>query len=110
MARLRRLRSDGKALGSTNTTGVPKFAHYVFSTDSSKSYIESYPVASIAISFLMKEVTKSIAKFSYLHTNVEAINYLTSLHGDALITLIYSKPIQDNLWKETLSNYKMKLV
>ena len=53
------MRRDGKVVDSGNESEVPVFSHYVFATDSSKSYIESYPVASIAISFLNERGSKS---------------------------------------------------
>ena len=85
------------------------FSHYVFTKDGSKYYINDYPVAACAIDFLMKLVVKEIVNYPAIYNNIEAVNYLSSLHGDMLVTFIYSKPISSEEWKKDALYFQRKL-
>ena len=63
----------------------------------SKAYeVQEFPIASQLINRLMKELLAAIQPHELLRRKLFQVEFLTTLSGDALITLIYHKPLGDD--------------
>lgn len=63
----------------------------------SKAYeVQDFPIASQLINRLMKELLNAIQPHELLRQKLFQVEFLTTLSGDALITLIYHKPLGDD--------------
>src|SRR5690606_17780592 len=63
----------------------------------SKAYeVLDFPIASQLINRLMKELLNAIQPHELLRQKLFQVEFLTTLSGDALITLIYHKPLNDD--------------
>src|SRR5690606_36450690 len=64
----------------------------------SKAYeVLDFPIASQLINRLMKELLNAIQPHELLRQKLFQVEFLTTLSGDALITLIYHKPLNEDL-------------
>lgn len=68
--------------------------------DKHKRYeVIDFPIASELINTLMKQLIEEIAQQQVLRHRLFQVEFLTTLSGDALITLIYHKPLDEN-WQQ----------
>lgn len=70
--------------------------------------IDSFPVASTRINELMPTLLAEINQSEILRQRLFQAEFLTTLAGEALITLIYHKPLEDD-WTEAACAVKNKL-
>lgn len=70
--------------------------------------IDDFPVGSKLISQLMPELLKAINASDILRKKLFQAEFLTTLSGESIITLIYHKPLDDN-WSEQAINLKQNL-
>lgn len=88
--------------------------HYAM-TDVNKQIlcIESCSIVSNAIKELMPQILHELVQTEIIHQKIYSIEFLSSLKGDMLVTLIYHKPL-DEAWqieaKNIASKYKVKLI
>ncbi len=75
-------------------------AHYAMTRPGEKQpyIIEDFPVGSELINRLMPELLQQINHNEVLRRRLFRVDFLTTLSGDALITLIYHKPL-DAAWE-----------
>ncbi len=77
-------------------------AHYAMTRQSDKPgekqpyIITEFPVASALINRLMPELLQAINQTEVLRRKLFRVDFLTTLSGEALISLIYHKPLQDD--------------
>ena len=76
-------------------------AHYAMNRPGEKRpyIIDDFPIGSKSINQLMPPLLKAINASELLSRRLFSCEFLTTLSGEALITLIYHKPL-DNAWKE----------
>lgn len=68
--------------------------------ESNKPYvIEAFPAGSTTIVSLMPNLLKAINANAELKRRLFSVEFLTTQSGEALVTLIYHRPLQDN-WQE----------
>lgn len=88
--------------------------HYAM-TDVNKQIlcIESCSIVSNAIKELMPQILHELVQTEIIHQKIYSIEFLSSLKGDMLVTLIYHKPL-DEAWQIEAKNienkYKVKLI
>lgn len=88
--------------------------HYAM-TDVNKQIlcIESCSIVSNAIKELMPQILHELVQTEIIHQKIYSIEFLSSLKGDMLVTLIYHKPL-DEAWqieaKNIANKYKIKLI
>ena len=88
--------------------------HYAM-TDVNKHIlcIESCSIVSNAIKELMPQILHELVQTEIIHQKIYSIEFLSSLKGDMLVTLIYHKPL-DEAWQIEAKNienkYKVKLI
>lgn len=88
--------------------------HYAM-TDVNKQIlcIESCSIVSNAIKELMPQILHELVQTEIIHQKIYSIEFLSSLKGDMLVTLIYHKPL-DEAWqieaKNIANKYKVKLI
>lgn len=88
--------------------------HYAM-TDVNKHIlcIESCSIVSNAIKELMPQILHELVQTEIIHQKIYSIEFLSSLKGDMLVTLIYHKPL-DEAWqieaKNIANKYKIKLI
>ncbi len=127
----RRIRELEKSTGETVTCGIETFespkqyyrlraefkiwhegstARYAMTNPETKSpiFIESFPVASKAINELMPQVLEAINDSEVLRRKCFQIEFLNTLQGDMLVTLIYHKPLEED-WIVAVTPVKEKL-
>ena len=61
--------------------------------------IEDFPIGSLKINELMKSIMASVKKSLTLRHKLFQIEFLTTLSGEALVTMIYHKRLEDD-WSE----------
>ncbi|GAA3900900.1 tRNA (uridine(54)-C5)-methyltransferase TrmA [Halomonas cibimaris] len=61
--------------------------------------LDQYPVASEAINALMPELRKAFLGSDVLRRKLFQIEFLTTLSGEALVTLVYHRPL-DDAWEK----------
>lgn len=75
----------------------------------SKAYeVQTFPVASQLINRLMKELLVEIHNSSLLKERLFQVEFLTTLSGDALITLIYHKKLEED-WQAEAEQLQSKI-
>lgn len=57
--------------------------------------VDNYPVGSRLIEQLMPQVLEEVKKLEVLRRKLFSVEFLTTLSGDAVITLIYHKPLNE---------------
>ena len=62
-------------------------------------FVEQFPVASLAINQLMPEIKAAWQADPTLGRRVFQVEFLTTLNGDALVTLAYHRPLDDD-WQQ----------
>jgi len=67
--------------------------------DKEKILIKSCEIVIKPIKILMSKLLKELKKYEVLHKKLFAIEFLSSLEGDILVTLIYHKKL-DSFWEE----------
>lgn len=85
-------------------------SYIMFTTDKNKkSYdVTEFPVASHRINALMPPLLATINQTDVLRKKLYQVEFLTTLSGEALITLIYHKPL-DNLWMDAAQQLSLTL-
>lgn len=77
--------------------------------DKSKKYeVLEFPIASELINRLMAELLQAITPNELLRRNLFQVEFLTTLSGDALITLIYHKKL-DEIWQQEAEKLQQQL-
>lgn len=68
-------------------------------------------IASKPIAALMDRLLKALngAQSAVLRRGVEAVHFLNTLHGDMLVTLIYSEPLRSDEWLEAVQRVQVLL-
>lgn len=64
-----------------------------------KYQVQSFPIASTLINSLMTKILDAVHADDILRRKLFQVEFLTTLSGDALITLIYHKPL-DEQWQQ----------
>jgi tRNA (uracil-5-)-methyltransferase len=83
--------------------------HIMFDQQSKqKSRVDQFPPASELINALMLEMMTSLRNNAILRTKLFQIDYLTSLSGEAVVTLLYHKPL-DDLWQAQAEQLQARL-
>lgn len=70
--------------------------------------VTDFPVASLLINDLMTQVMDAVHQDERLKHKLFGVEFLTTLSGDALITLIYHKKLDEH-WNESASQLQAKL-
>ncbi len=85
--------------------------HIMFDAQTKQKYrVDQYPVADKAINRMMAALMEQLIPNPVLRSKLFQIDYLSTLSGDMLITLIYHRQLDDewidaaNILKRTLSN------
>lgn len=68
-----------------------------------KVRVDSFPVASELVNTLMAQVRTRIMDCPSLRKKLFQVNFHTTLHGEAMITMIYHRKLDDEWKKEALS-------
>lgn len=100
-----RMRAEFKMWQSEDSASYAMFK----AGESKKPYlIKDFPVASKRINELMPLLLAEINASEILRQRLFQTEFLTTLTGQALITLIYHKPLDDD-WQAAANNIKVKL-
>ncbi len=85
-------------------------SHYAMTEKSTKEliFLEQFPVACAAINQLMPELLNVICKQEILRRKCFQIEFLSTLSGDTLVSLIYHKALDDS-WIEAIKPIKEQL-
>ena len=70
--------------------------------------VTDFPVASLLINDLMTQVMDAVHQDDQLKQRLFGVEFLTTLSGDALITLIYHKKLDDS-WSQSASQLQSQL-
>ncbi len=80
-----------------------RISHSMFTPNTKKCYpITHFPAGSQLMNTLMEVLNEQISQVDILRNKLFRIDYLTSLSGEALVTLLYHCPL-DALWQEKVS-------
>lgn len=85
-------------------------AHYGMNNPGEKKpyIIENFPIGSELINQLMPQLLNAINTNEHLSHRLFSAEFLTTLSGEALITLIYHKPLNDE-WQQAAEALKQQL-
>jgi len=85
-------------------------SHYAMTEKSTKEliFLEQFSVACAAINQLMPELLSAICKQEILRRKCFQIEFLSTLSGDTLVSLIYHKPLDEN-WVDAIKPIKERL-
>ncbi|TNF04345.1 MAG: tRNA (uridine(54)-C5)-methyltransferase TrmA [Gammaproteobacteria bacterium] len=85
-------------------------AHYAMNRPGEKKpyIIENFPAGSLLINTLMPPLLEAINASEVLSRRLFSAEFLTTLSGDALITLIYHKPL-DEVWQTAATALQTQL-
>ncbi len=85
-------------------------SHYAMTEKSTKEliFLEQFPVACALINQLMPELLSAICEKEILRRKCFQIEFLSTLSGDTLVSLIYHKPLDDS-WIEAIKPIREKL-
>jgi len=70
--------------------------------------VTKYPMGSLLLQQLMDPVKAAIESDEELHLRINDIRFLTTLAGDALVTITYNRPIGDE-WRASAEKLAMQL-
>ena len=83
--------------------------YVMFNQETKEKYrIDEFPAASVLINALMPRVIEEVKRSEELRRKLFQIDYLSSLSGEAVISLLYHKPLTDE-WEEKVKELKKGL-
>lgn len=83
--------------------------YYMFDKESSeKIRLEQYPVASLLINEMMKDLITGIKFNQLLRLKLFQVDFLSTLSGEILVTLLYHRQLDDS-WRHEASKLKIEL-
>lgn len=83
--------------------------YIMFNSETKQKYrVDEFPVASLLINQLMKALLDEIRDLPLLRHRLFQVDFLTTLSGEALISLLYHKAL-DEEWEAAALNLKAKL-
>ncbi|MEM1223492.1 MAG: tRNA (uridine(54)-C5)-methyltransferase TrmA [Verrucomicrobiota bacterium] len=77
-------------------------------TTKEKYRVDSFPAASNLINDLMPQILEGVKRNPVLRQKLFQVDFLTSLSGQALVSLLYHKPVDDN-WAVAAQELKVAL-
>lgn len=84
------------------------FAMFARGDKSTVYEVQDFPIASTLINRLMKQLLDEVHQHEVLRKKLFQVEFLTTLSGDALITLIYHKALDDE-WISTATALQQRL-
>lgn len=83
--------------------------YIMFNSETKEKYkVDDFPVASLLINQFMKALINEIKDVELLRQRLFQVDFLTTLNGEALISLLYHKPLCDK-WEHATRLLKEKL-
>ena len=83
----------------------------MFDSDDPKTPIEvpSFPMGSEKINELMPAFIEEIGRSEVIRRKLFQVNFLTTMKGDALISMLYHKPVKTDEWEREAEEMRQRL-
>jgi tRNA (uracil-5-)-methyltransferase len=83
----------------------------MFDSDDPKTPIEvpAFPMGSERINDLMPRFLEEIGKSEVIRRKLFQVNFLTTRKGDALVSMLYHKPVKTDGWAEAAEEMRQRL-